>query len=434
VQLNNPRPWPRRLGTLACAAALAAAPLALGVAPAQAGTTGVLMYSTDGGATWSSTAMAAPGRQVLVRAWYDNEDPRAHTGSSIVVTLPAGYRRVAGSTRACLNPSTKAGAEATPDDTELVCDTSPGQGGPIDEHAVWAGSTLTVSPTAGLFGQPTGTTVGFMAMGKKRYLDLVQCGYQTPRAGVPGADTTAQLIGQIGSRGNAVARTDASDMPVDAAAACGSGQGRTATLAQNTYAESLDLLGRRYLNLDQCGYRTGADTTSIWIAPPGAFGTGTGTSNTPATPAPVCGPGKGTVTPFAPDDAALALDMLVNRYLNLQQCGYVTGAGGPDADTVIDALGSPPFATGTNAGEFPVSAPSCGAGDAATVPVAADDRALALDTLDTTRGAGYVQFAMTAPDTCATDVVSAQRATVVGAGLRPVTATGALFIDTSACA
>src|SRR6185503_5938263 len=135
-----------------------------------------LVYSSDGGASWSTTPTVAPGGTLLARLYYANDTTGAIAGAQLATTLPAGFSLVAGSTRVCLNPSTT--TPTSPSAAELACNTDAGQSGAIAEGAVWSGSGLTISPTAGLFGQSASDTSGVLAMGKFRYVNLHQCGYQ----------------------------------------------------------------------------------------------------------------------------------------------------------------------------------------------------------------------------------------------------------------
>ncbi|MEU0664229.1 hypothetical protein, partial [Streptomyces lavendulocolor] len=67
---------------------------------------------------------------------------------------------------------------------------------------------------------------------------------------------------------------------------------------------------------------------------------------------------------------------------------YVTWAPHP---------GGPTFSSGTNASDTPITDPICGPGNAQYTYGAVHSNELALDTLDTTRGEGFVEFRMMAP-------------------------------------
>ena len=84
---------------------LALAGSALVTEPASAATTQDVVYSTDGGTTWTTTPTVAPGATVLVRQWFDNTDDLHATAASETTTLPARFTHN-GTTQVCLNPST----------------------------------------------------------------------------------------------------------------------------------------------------------------------------------------------------------------------------------------------------------------------------------------------------------------------------------------
>ena len=77
---------------------------------------------------------------------------------SIKTTLPTGFSLVPGTTKNCITPSIG----------EKVCNTDAGQGGSIKESTVWVGSSLTISPTAGLYNISPDQTIGILETGKKR--------------------------------------------------------------------------------------------------------------------------------------------------------------------------------------------------------------------------------------------------------------------------
>ncbi|MDH6123058.1 hypothetical protein ABH930_007434 [Kitasatospora sp. GAS204A] len=421
VRPNTSSSWSRRVAAATMALGLAGAPL-FAAAPATAATTSSLLYSADNGATWSSNPTIAPGATVLVRAWYNNADPVEHTGAQVSTTLPPGFTLAPNSTMVCLNPTTPAGSEATPTLTEadgrtssLVCNTDTGQSGAIDEAAVWTGSTLTISPTAGLFGQPVGATSGVMEFGKKRYFNMNNCDRQLSANG-------PQLMTSITAPGLGpfVAGSNVSNS-ADTVPSCPAAPGWPVNL-QGTQA--LDLLAQRYINMNNCvrqiaGTGNGPQlTTSITSPSLGPYTAGTNTKNSIDT-APSCPAAPGWPVNFS---GTQPLDMLGNRYLNLNNCvRQIAGTGnGPQLTTTITAPGVGPYTAGTNTKNSIDTAPSCPAAPGWPVNISGTQ---AFDTLDTARGAGFVQFAMNAP-TC----LAAQTATVTGTGFTAPPSTSCLTI------
>jgi hypothetical protein len=299
---------------------VAAATFALvtvGATQASAATTNTLLYSTDSGATWSPNVTAAAGSTVLVREWYDNSDPAAHSSESLTTGVPAGFSLVPGSTKVCTSPATT--NPSAPNSSQDTCAAS-------NESAVWSGQNLTVSPTNGLYGQPNNLTSGILNLGQKRDL-----------------------------------------------------------------------------NLNQCVYYNGTSlyTNTVNDNPTPLYRTGTNASNTPQSTV-NCGPGAPPGWVLYPNDTAVqAIDLLGNRYLNLNQCVYYNGTA-LYTNTVNDNP-TPLYRTGTNASNTPQSTVNCGPGAPPGWVLYPNDTAVqAIDLLDTARGAGFVQFAITAPSPAST--------------------------------
>jgi hypothetical protein len=375
-------------------------------APAGAGAGSVkssaLVYSTDGGKTWTTAPLVAAGKTVLVREYDNNATAANISGASLSTSLPAGFTRVAGSTVVCAAPGTQSVSvpAASP-----VCDTSTGQGGAITESAVWSGSKLTISPTAGLDGQPTNQTAGPLPIGRKAYLNLQSCEYlnvaKNNYEALTASDGPAYAIG-----------TNASNT-ADASATCGPGNGFKLHL---TAALNLSLTAKKYLNLEQCEYSNGTYETLMVGEQGAAYAVGTNTANTANTTA-SCGPGAGFRLRTS---SVTALDLLDNRYVNLESCEY-------NNSVTYEAFGITaygPYTTGTSATTTPGTIGACGIGTA----VWALDKTMVntIDTLDTSRGQGYVQFTMTAPTKTTT---STQTATMTASGATTQATTAAIKVS-----
>src|SRR6202020_1869330 len=91
--------------------------------PAGAAPSSNLVFSVDGGTTWSANVNAAPGQTVFAREFYDNDTDANITAASVSTTLPTGFSLVAGSTEVCLNPGT---TDPTNPTSELECNTQTG--------------------------------------------------------------------------------------------------------------------------------------------------------------------------------------------------------------------------------------------------------------------------------------------------------------------
>ncbi|MER5417567.1 hypothetical protein [Streptomyces virginiae] len=138
---------------------------------------------------------------------------------------------------------------------------------------------------------------------------------------------------------------------------------------------------------------------------------GTNTSNAADTAA-SCGAGTGGYLPEVVNTGITPFDLLNNRYLNMHQCSYFADSGADHFLSVLSLSSNPPFGSSTTAsdtvnnvlgcapgGAAQLSAPFCemGGGSRAFTPESSTSAVAALDTLDTARSAGYVQFSLNTP-------------------------------------
>ncbi|MCG8455145.1 MAG: hypothetical protein MI919_02620, partial [Holophagales bacterium] len=321
---------------------------------AQALGTVDLLFSTDGGTLFTESATVDDMSTFLMRIYFDNVGDAPGTDAAVTAMLPAGFSRVPGTTQVCLEP--------TPG--ELVCNTDVGQGGPILESSVWAAQDLTISPTAGLYGQGVGLTSGHLAIGKNRYLNLHDCHYFN------GAERFF-VTADPDISGTNISGT------IDAAAACAGTVGAYGLAGAEL--RTVDLLGQRYLNYHECHYNFFTD--HIFRV---TDGTATRTSNVEDGAFNCAGTAGAHI--LHPDSSVTNFDLFGFRYLNLWECRYISGGDLISLNTT--------FATGSNTSNTADVAPSCPAVQGAYTLNDSDH--LALDTLDTTRGQGFVQVEVTA--------------------------------------
>ena len=323
--------------------------LSTGSALAQPVGTVNVEFSNDGGTTFTDDITVDDMTNFLMRIHFDNTGDAQATASSIAATLPAGFALVAGTTTVCVEPSPG----------EILCNTDASQSGAIDEASVWSGQDLTISPTAGLFGQGVGLTSGALEFGKKRYINLHDCHYFN---GVERFFTTADPD---------ISGTNTSNT-IDAAAACAGVVG--AYGLAGTELRTADLLANRYVNYHECHYNFLTDHI-IKVAD----GTATRASNTVDAAFNCAGTAGAHI--LHPDSAVTNFDVFGNRYLNLWECRVISGG-----DLIsLNSL----FGIGSNASNTADAAPSC----PATVGAYTlnDSDIISLDLLDSTRGGGFVQ-------------------------------------------
>ena len=399
----------------------------LSAGPAAAAPTSALVFSVDGGTTWSANVNAAPGQTVIAREYYNNDTSANITGAQLTTTLPAGFTLVGGSTETCLNPGT---TDPTHPTGELECNTNTGgaapndEGGPIDENSVWTTNNLAISPTAGLFGQPTNATSGILAAGKVKYINLEQCNYAN------GVDLYTNTVQTTNNGGTFDAGTNASDTP--SSLSCGAGGGGYTAQGINSAVQSIDLLGQQYVNLDQCEYSNGHNNYTTFLDDTsnsgGAFDDATSASNT-AQSAVTCGAGANGYVDETLNSSVAPLNVLDNQYVNLDQCDYDNGT--LNYTTMVDTtnLGGV-FDTGTAATNTPQTSVTCGGGGNGYVLAAENSGLLALNTLDTTRGQGFVQWSMTAPSP-ATTTIYTEDGQLTGSGTGNPTTSGTITVNAS---
>lgn len=324
------------------------------VATAQPMASVDLMFSTDGGATFSDVATVDEMEDFLLRIYFDNTGDQPAMGASIAMMLPTGFSRVGASTRLCHEPT----------DGEIVCSEDVGQSGAIDESSVWSGQDLTISPTSGLYGVSSGETSGLLEIGKASFINFHDCHYFN------GAERFF-VTADPDIAGTNVANT------VDVAAACAGAVGGYGNAGQEL--RSTGLLAQRYLNFHQCHYNFFSD--HIYKI---ADGTGTRTSNTQDA-AFNCAATAGAHI-LHPDSDVVNFDLFGKRYLNLWECRY-SSAG--DVIAINTA--------GSNTSAMPDIGPSCPASIGSYV--LGDSDYLALDTLDTSRGRGFIEVEVAASTT-----------------------------------
>ena len=394
---------------------------ALIAGPAGGAPTSNLVFSVDGGTTWSANVNAAPGQTVIAREYYDNDTNGTIDGAQVTTTLPTGFSLIAGSTEVCLNPGT---TDPTNPSTERTCNSDTGQGGAIDEAAVWTGNSLAISPTAGIYGQPTNQTTGPLAMGKTRYLNLNQCNFGDS-AGASNLYTTWLDTSNAG--GAFDAGTNVSNT-TQASPNCGPGASGFVPEPVNDAVFPFDLLGHKYVNIDQCDYNSPNNYSTLMdTANSSGFFTGTDSSNTPQTTV-TCGSGAGTYVYEPANSGVSSMDLLDNRYVNLDQCDY---SFEQLYTTMVDTTnGGGAFDTGTGASNTAQTAVTCGAGAGGYSQIPQNSGFLSLDTLDPTRGQGFVQWSMTAPSPGVTTTY-AEDGQLTGTGTGDPTTSGTITIDAS---
>lgn len=379
-----------RMAIALVAAGLLAA--TMGVTPAGAASSSTLLYSTDGGASWSASPSitADPGATVLVRQWFDNTGSADETAASVTSAIPAGFTLQTGSTQVCLNPSTT--DPTSPDPSEQLCAASA-------ESSVWSGSNLSISPSAGHYGESNGATAGSLRFGRKRYLNLMTCSYQQAssfqwfNSFVPTSAAGTDYDGN----------TNASNVAATGVSCGGATTGYALDSASSGFL-ALSLLGQRYLNLQQCSYYKTASPDSWYSsATPTPYGAGNplyfdaNTTVSNAAGSASCGPVPASWAPQPGSSGFAALD-ITPRYLNMSQCVYRRSADNAWYTSILpNTSGGIAFDANTTASNTPISGASCGVAGTGYTAVSGNTGFAAIDLLDASRAHGFVEYALTAP-------------------------------------
>jgi hypothetical protein len=125
------------------------------------------------------------------------------------------------------------------------------------------------------------------------------------------------------------------------------------------------------------------------------------------------------------------MDLLDNEYINLDECTYF-GAGHDLFTTAVGHIPNvnPAFDAGTNASNTPQTTVTCGPGGGGYPFQAGNSGVQSLDTLDTTRGQGFVQWSMTAPSPGTTTTYT-EDGQLTGSGTGDPSTSGTITIDAS---
>src|SRR5690606_4433169 len=185
-----------------------------------------LLYSVDGGTTWTDTVTAERGQQVLARLFYDTTKDTPVTGTSLTTQIPDGFTYVPGTTRNVLAPGSNVATGTVGAETKAVA----------VADSVWTGDNLQVSPSAGFNGESNASQTGILRNGTKRYLNLHQCTYRRS-----GTDQWLNVVAQNVEHETYYAGTNASNTP-QTSVECGPGVTGYAFDAGHSGVDSLDLL------------------------------------------------------------------------------------------------------------------------------------------------------------------------------------------------
>lgn len=394
-----------------------------------------LLYSVDGGTTWTDTVTAERGQQVLARLFYDTTKDTPVTGTSLTTQIPDGFTYVPGTTRNVLAPGSDVTTGTVGAETKAVAVTD----------SVWTGDNLQVSPSAGFNGESNASQTGTLRNGTKRYLNLHQCDFVL-RSSTGTERDQFRYVTNLGG-GNWGAGTNASNT-ADSAASCGAGGAGDAGgtwVLRNSQVAALDLLGNRYVNLQECDYvmpSVGRGDVARWVTNLGGgnWGAPSTAANAPKA-AGDCGPGgtNNGLTWELNGDQVEVLDTLGNRYVNLHQCDYAIASdltGNPRYRYTTNAgSATGNWAVGTNASNAADAAALCGPGSAGWELNGQGVRAL--DLLDAARGQGFIEFAFTSeapePPACEQTVTepaitSTRQGVLNGTGTGTPTSTAAITL------
>ena len=258
--------------------------------------------------------ITAPGDYITVRIKYSNSNSASALNSAITDTLPnSSFIYTSGTLKNCLI-------------SNLTCSTL--------SDSLFSGNNLTVSPSAGFFGNNNNASSGNLELGKKRYLHSTLC-----------STNNSDREHFLQSLNNSSIFTPS----------CSQVSGSSNVI--NYF--NLDLLGNRYIYQTVCLQASGEKESFIQAV-------GNANSFTPS-----CSVLSGTATV----DSNSVIDLLNQRYIYQTVCNQPSG----NKELFIQGVG--------NINGF---TPSCSSlGGSATI-----DSSLVIDTLETSNSAGFIEYEM----------------------------------------
>jgi hypothetical protein len=257
----------------------------------------------------------------------------------------------------------------------------------INEVAVWNGNNLTISPSAGLYGNASGATSGDLAVGRVRYLNYPTCIRLSTAQRYYTSNYEANPGPGVSNNLNTI---ESCDNAPNANWAGGPGYA-------GGQIHNVDLLGKNYLHISSCNraYSTTYFSVTGKTTSNGGEGFGPTANNNPvgleANQA-NCNMDTSSPWSFVPTHSGSAsVDLTSGRYLHLPQCILWNGNTYITVVTETANGGMNPFMS-----DNPTFTLDC---VSAYNQPTAESANTVMDTLDTSNGRGYITFQMQAPTT-----------------------------------
>jgi uncharacterized repeat protein (TIGR01451 family) len=288
------------------------------------------------GSSEVNSIKVAPGGRVTVRLKYDNTNPESFTGVNITDSLPSGFQYVPGSLKNCY--------------VDAECVTL--------SDSLFSGSNLSVGPGAGYFGYTTNATNTNLELGRKKYIRQNNCQYYYQNGGDWDWYTSYAVDGLT----NSTTISPCTDPP-----------GYTLSVSTQVL---YDITGRRYIHQKQCrwSYQYDINNHTDYL-----ISTVDNTSTHP---------NDCLEKPDYNNDSTgnVDFDILGHRYLHQQYCLYEYSGGNVDHLNVFAILGVDNTATNSTPCAT-VSGYNLSSGGV-----------IDQDMSDTSRGYGYIEYQMDAPN------------------------------------
>ncbi len=295
----------------------------------------------------------APGELVNVRNYYNNTTTASVTAANITDSMPANFTRVGAVTNSYV--------DATPVTLN---------------NNVFTGQNLSVAPGAGYFGYAADNTLtsSNLELGKKRYLDFIRCTLLTGSGG-----NTISPLPFTNTNNNGVATTQAE---------CDSTIGWSSIPSLNSGSyKGIDTLGKRYADFLRCQATYAGSTGNIVQL---LSYTNTDNNGVATTQAQCDGSIGWSSVPASNSGSLKGFDSLGKRYFDYHRC--LSSGGG--------IIVSPVGYTNTNNNGVATTQAECDSTIGWNSTPANNSGSLkGFDTLDTTRGYGYISYSMQAPTT-----------------------------------
>lgn len=376
----------------------------------------------------TTTINASPGTSIYERIYYNNTSAGAMTYVAIKAALPSGFAYTPGSFKHCKVPTS----------ADIQCDTQT----PVVKDDMFSTLVNTgISPAstfydgadsaAGGLGTAATSTKGILDAGKKKFLNLNSCHYNTGGS----RDFDSLITNTAGTYGS---DANSANNNLYTESSCRVGNSETGFLLQNGYPKNYkgyEIGLKKNLFLSQCSAVTATPFNSftVWTNVDPQLKSNTQTTNSDTASGTDCDLiSSVSFTIDAPNIGSNKVSLLGNRYLNFSQCVYnnITPIFRTNLlSGVTNQTNGNRFGSAFTASNTPITAFNCDIGGNGFNRNDDVVSYKAIDMLDTSRAKGFFEFRITVPNNANQPTAFTQNVTMsgkdsAGAALVPVVKPG----------